>query len=232
MNRPPPAVPLLGRALILTLVAHGGAMLAMAGLLLPGMPGGPHAAAGGRAAYVVAHPWLWRAGWAAWQVTAASDLLLAVALVLTPWAPRTPAVLTLVLTLCALVPDQYGQARWTWAGVRLAADPAAYAGFERHTFILVAGWGAAGYVLAALGWTWCFAAAGVWSRGLTILSAVTWTLFAAATVVVFLPRPPAWAAAATSAGNAVAFVLLMVWLAAVTLRVRRREREARAEALS
>ncbi len=213
---------LLERALLFTLIAHGVAMLGMAALLLPGMPGGTHAAVADRAAYVVGHPWAWRVGWLGWQVTAASDLLLAVALVVTPWVPRTPAVLTLLVTIAALIPDQYGQAMWTGPGVRLTADPAAYAAFEPHVMRLVAGWASVGYIAAALGWTWCFAAAGTWSGRLTVLSIATWTGFAVPTAGLFLPRRPAWFGVVTSAGNAIAFVLLMLWFADVYLHVRRR----------
>ncbi len=214
----------LERALIFTLIAHGLAMVGMALLLLPGMPGGPHAAVAARAAYVAAHPWLWRAGWFGWQLTAASDLLLAIALLVTTWVPKVPATLTLLVTLATLVPDQYGQATWTWVGTRLAAHPAKYAPFESHVMQLIAGWGTVGYLAAALGWTWCFAAAGTWSRRLTWLSIATWGLFAIATVGLFSPSPPTWLPIVTSAGNAVAFVLLMVWLISVLVQVRRRTR--------
>src|SRR5205823_3159427 len=80
---------LLELALLLTFVAHAIAMAAMAALLLPGMPGGgtPEAV---RVAYIAAHPWLWRLGWSTWGATALSDVLLALALVRTPWVPRTP----------------------------------------------------------------------------------------------------------------------------------------------
>ncbi len=216
---------LLERAVLFTLVAHAAAMVGMAALLLPGMPGGSHAAVADRAAYVAAHPWAWRAGWFGWQVTAVSDLLFAIALMATPWVPRGPAVLTLAVTVAALLPDQYGQARWTWPAVRVAVDRAAYARLEQHLMRLIAGWGTVGYIAAALGWTWCLAAAGAWSRRLTILSVATWGLFALGTVGLFLPGRSAAVAVVTSAGNAVAFVLLLAWLVGVFLRVRHRGSE-------
>ena len=214
----------LKRALLFTLLAHGLAMIGMATLLLPGMPGGPHAGVAARAAYVAGHAWAWRVGWFGWQLTAASDLLLALALLATPWVPRAPAVLTLLATVITLVPDQFGQAKWSWVGVRVAADPVAYAPFEALQMRLVAGWATVGYLTAALGWTWCFAAAGTWSRRLTWLSVATWGLFALATAGFFVPGRAAWLTVATSVGNAAAFVLLMVWLAAVTERVFHRSR--------
>src|SRR4051812_27382082 len=112
----------LERALLFTFVAHAAGMIAMAAFLLPGMPGGPSVDVAVRAAYVASHPWLWRLGWLGWQVTALSDLLLAIALLVTPWVRKHAALATLALTIAALAPDQFGQFRWTWAGVALAGD--------------------------------------------------------------------------------------------------------------
>src|SRR5215472_12738159 len=109
----------LERALLFSFVVHGIAMLAMVLLLLPGMPGGPNDSMA-RMAYVAAHPWLWRLGWFPWQLTALSDVLIALALVATRWIPRLPAVLTLLITLLAIIPDQAGQAIWVTRGVALA----------------------------------------------------------------------------------------------------------------
>src|SRR5258706_10287581 len=78
----------LERALIVTLLAHAAGMVSMAFFLLPGMPGGGTPDDAARMAYIASHPWLWRIGWLPWQVTAASDLLLAVALFWTPWVGR------------------------------------------------------------------------------------------------------------------------------------------------
>src|SRR5688572_8797107 len=111
-HSPPRAARLLEGALLLTFVAHAVAMASMALLLLPGMPGGPQADDALRVRYIAEHPWLWRLGWFPWQVTALSDLLLAVALVRTKWIPRAAALLTLGVTLAALVPDQLGQVLW------------------------------------------------------------------------------------------------------------------------
>ena len=88
----------------------------------------------------------------------------------------------------------------------------------------IAGYGTVGYLLAALGWTWCFAAAGAWSRRLTRMSIATWGIFAAATCVLFLPGSCQTPLLATlvSVGNAIAFVLLMIWLVAVDEQVARR----------
>src|SRR4051812_11673033 len=84
----------LEQALLLSLVLHLLAMLGMALLLLPGMPGGNYADVAGRMVYVADHPWLWRLGWLPWQLTALSDLLLALALLRAPAISRLPAALT------------------------------------------------------------------------------------------------------------------------------------------
>ena len=217
--------------MLLTILCHGLAMLGMALLLLPGMPGGLSHSTVERVQYVATHPVAWRLGWAGWQATAASDLVLAIALLVTPWIPKWPAMLTLVATLAAVVPDQVAQYQWSLHGPAIAVAAVhrsaceIYLTFESHCFHGVAAVGTIGYLLGAFGWTWCFAAAGTWSRRLTQLSIVTWTLFAAATAVMFLPT--AWVdrlSGAVSVGNAVAFVLLMVWLVMVTERVLRRAR--------
>src|SRR3954454_23205387 len=98
----PVAARFLESALLFNLLIHAVAMLSMALLLIPGMPGGMSDAPA-RVAYVGAHPWLWRLGWLPWQMTAAADLWLGIALLVTPWIPRVPALLTVLLTLAAIV---------------------------------------------------------------------------------------------------------------------------------
>ncbi len=215
-------------ALAFTFLCHGAAMLGMVLFLLPGMPGGGVADVAARAAYVAGHPWQWRLGWLGWQLTALSDLLLGIALVRTPWIPRVPAWLTLLVTLAALVPDQGGQALWVTIGVDLAREAvrsgnaAAYLRFETEIFPVIAGWGATLYTVGALGWTWCFAAAGVWSRRLTWLSVAVWGIFAIVSPALLLPGWMRAPDAIVSAANAVGFVLMQAWFALVALRVRAR----------
>src|SRR6476646_1339821 len=125
----------LEQALLLSLVLHLLAMLGLALLLLPGMPGGSQGDVAGRMAYVAGHPWLWRLGWLPWQLTALSDLLLALALLHAPAIPRLPATLTFAVTVVALLPDQIGQLLWVTHGVDLAGSGnlAAYSAFEAAT---------------------------------------------------------------------------------------------------
>ncbi len=210
--------------MVFTFVAHLVAMAVMAAVLLPMMPGGPVHDDAERMRRIATHPWAFRWGWVPWQITAASDLWLAVALVRTTWVPRLPAWLALVATVVAVVPDQTGQVLWMLRGPAIAAggDPGAYLGFETRVYALTAAWGAIGYTVAAVFWSWAFASAGTWCRGLGILSAVLWPLFMGVSVAPLLPdgsRPPA---SAVAAGNAMGFVLLVVWLAWVSERVFRR----------
>src|SRR5258707_1507725 len=87
----------LEQALLITILAHAAAMLSMALLLLPGMPGGSnHLAA--RVGYIAAHPCLWRLGWFPWHLTALSDLLIAGAVLRPAWSPRIPAILVIITT--------------------------------------------------------------------------------------------------------------------------------------
>lgn len=232
LREPLPEEGWLPTALLFAFITHAVAMMSMGLLLLPGMPGGSSTTMALCVAYIAAHPWLWRLGWLGWQITALSDLLLALALAATRWIPKPASTATLALTLAALIPDQLGQFLWTWKGPVLAqaaiisGSYGPYLALEQRCFHLVAGWGTVGYLSAALGWTWCFAAASVWSRRLTWLSVCTWGLFVAATGLIFLPAThtnPALGVT-VSVANAIAFVLLLVWLAAVTERVLRRSR--------
>lgn len=215
------AARLLEIALMATFVAHGLGMVSLAALLLPGLPGGTNPDAAARAAYIAAHPWLWRLGWFPWQVTAASDVLLAIALVRTRWIPKVPATVTLIVTLIAILPDQIGQAVWISAGVRIAQravaehSPAIYSAFEARIYLVVSAWAALLYTAGALGWTWCFIAAGTWRRRLTLLSVPLWSVFLFAAIGPLLPPPARPSPALIGAANAAGFLLMQWWFVEV-----------------
>lgn len=220
----------LEAALIWNFIIHGAAMVAMAAILAPFLPGGGLADDAARIARIAEHPWLFRLGWIPWHLCAVIDLVFAIALLRTSWIPRLPAIATLVFTLAAIVPDQGAQIRWITRGVELAGeatragDPAIYLRFEGPNFEFGSGWAAVLYTLAAIGWTFCFVGTPVWTRGLGWLSAITWTTFAVVSPMPLLPasmRPPP---AVIAAGNAGTFILLEVWLAAVTESVLRLSR--------
>lgn len=216
---------LLERALLFSFVIHGVAMVSMALLLLPGMPGGGVTDAASRIRYVSEHPWRWRLGWFPWQLTALSDVLVGVGLLRTRWMPKVPAVITMLVTVAAVIPDQAGQIAWMTRGLALAqsGDAVAYLDYEARIFSWTAVWGGTLYTIGALGWTWCFVAGRAWNGVLTALSAVLWPLFVYVNAGPFLPGI-APSHGFVAAGNAVAFVLLEVWLALVAERVLRRSR--------
>jgi hypothetical protein len=224
--------PLLEWSLFFTFACHGVAMIGMVLFLLPGMPGGGVADDAARVAYVADHPWLWRLGWLPWQITAVSDLLLAIALYRTPWIPRAPAIAVCALTLGAVGPDQLAQALWVTEGVDLAraaveaGDVAPYLAFEARIFPLTAAWAATLYTLAAIGWSVAFARARVWSRALTRLSIAAWTVFIVVSAAPLLPSAARVPSEVVAAGNATGFLLLQLWLVLVSdevMKVSRRE---------
>lgn len=217
---------LLERALLFTFVIHGVGMLSMALLLLPGMPGAGTADDHERIRYIASHPWLWRLGWLPWGLTALSDLLIAIGLLRTTWIPKVPAAVTAVLTVAAILPDQAGQILWMTRGIELAqsGNAAAYLAYESRIFEWTAVWGGLLYTFGALGWTWCFVSAGVWSRPLTVLSAVLWPLFLYSNGGPKLPAAIQASPMGVALGNAVGFLLLQAWFLLVTEQVLRRSR--------
>src|SRR5258706_3699348 len=150
----PAAARLLERALLITILAHAAAMLAMVLFLLPSMPGGSNPIAA-RIAYIASNPWLWRLGWLPWQLTALADVLLAVALLRTPWIPRYPAIFVSLTTLAAVLVEQPGELSWISKGVGLAqtvlqnGHPESYLQFETYTYLRIAAWAAALYTITA-----------------------------------------------------------------------------------
>lgn len=202
-------------------------------LLLPGLPGGIHVRLIDRTAYVASHRRAWRTGWFSWQLTALSNLLLGIALLRTNWIRKLPAILSVVTTVVAIIPDQTGQVLWMWWGPSMAAHAVAtgnvsgYAEFETHTFLMIAGWAPLFYIAGALGWSWCFAAARIWSRGLTIISLTAWIIFAISALVLITPKTFERApciSGSVGVGNAIALLLLVCWLAILAERVLRRSR--------
>lgn len=225
-----PAERSLERALLFGLVMHAVAMLAMATALAPMLPGGPERDVMARAAALAASPWRARLGWIPWQLCALGDLWIGVALVRVRWIPRAAAWASLLFTVAAVAPDQWGELQWDGALVALAAealrtrDAAAFSVAESTAFHATAGWGALLYSLAALGWTAAFSGAGTWRPWLTRLSFPLWATTLGAALATLAPtslRPPAqWIAA----GNALGFAMMLPWLYGVTEAVLLRSR--------
>src|SRR5262249_8404586 len=85
-------------------------------------------------------------------------------------------------------------------------------------------WGGTLYLCMALGWTWCFASAGTWSRFLTVLSCITWSLLAIGSAALLLPEEFQPTLRLVSAATAAGLALLLLWLALVAELVLRRAR--------
>ncbi|HVS39089.1 MAG TPA: DUF2071 domain-containing protein [Gemmataceae bacterium] len=230
----PPAARFLEQVLLASFVVHLVAIVTMAAICMNGVPDATAADGAARLAYVADHAVLWRIGWIPWHLSAAVDLLTGIAVVCTRWVPRLPAVLTLLVTLAAVGVEQSGEIPWTVQGpiraaeARGAGEPQQYLDFEAPVYQRAVVWGASLYMVMALGWTWCFAAAETWSRALTWLSIVTWGALAVGSVALLLPRSWQPPREVVGAANGVGFLLLLLWLALVTERVLRRSRASEA----
>ncbi len=229
-DEPRLAARFLEQVLLINLGVHALALVGTVLCLLPGVPGGSASSDGERVAYLAGHPWLWRLGWLPWQASALADLLMAAAFLRTSWIPRVPAAIVLFFTLVANVPDLTGQALWVTRGLNLAAqadrsgDLLPYLLFEKQVYRAVVVWGGSLYLCMALAWCWCFAAAGAWTRNLTGLSLLTWSILSVGSLGLLLPEELQPNPAMVGASNGIGLTLLVVWLAAVSEQVLRRAR--------
>jgi hypothetical protein len=220
----------LEQVLLLNILVHAAGVVTMGLLLMPGMPGGLVPDDTRRIAYIAEHPWLWRLGWVPWHLDALLDLLTGIALVRTRWVPHVPALLTFLVTLAAVLPEQTGEITWATRGVSLAIEAhqtgvlTPYLRLEAWSFHLTAVVGASLYLVMALGWTWCFAKGGSWSRTLTWLSPFAWGCLSVGSVGLLLPASFRPGPLAIAVGNGVGFVLLEIWLILVAEQVLRRSR--------
>ena len=225
----------LEQTLLWNVLIHAAAIASMVLLLLPGMPGGPVADDAERIAYIAAHPWLWRLGWLPWHLAAFIDLLTGVALVGTRWVPRLPAVLTLLVTLCAVIPEQWGELAWVTRGVEMASAARGtdlLASYAKSSYLELEAWyvylavvvGASFYMIMFLGWAWCFAAAGTWSRLLTWLTPIAWGVLAVGSLGLLLPHSMRPGPLLVAVCNGLGFPLLELWLILVAEQVLRRAR--------
>ena len=116
-------------SLAVNFVAHGLALSSMVALLLPALPGGTAHSDAERVIVIAEHPWRFRLGWFPWQLCAVADLWMAITMVRIHAFPRVARWLVLILTIAAVIPDQWGQAMWITRGVELAQTaPGAYLG--------------------------------------------------------------------------------------------------------
>lgn len=215
-------------SIFFALLVHVIALFTMAGLLLPGIPGPGLDTIDLRAVYVATHSWQWHLGWLPWHLCALSDLALSLALLQLRWIPKALSIPTLLLTLTAVVLEQYFETLWDIWGPHVAATGGfAYLRFESRVSIPVSVIAAVLYAVMAIGWSLCLSHSSTWTKVLTWLSAVTWTLLLISSASQLLPfghRPPAVLA---DLGNTVGFPLMVLWfllaLEAVLRRTRRTE---------
>jgi hypothetical protein len=220
----------LVRAFVAIFVIHVVAMLAMPLVLAKYLPGGGASSDEARVAAIAAAPWSLRIGWLPWQLTAAVDLVFAWLVARTTWLPRALRVLSAVVTLAAVVPDQIAQALYVTEGISRAsrvvagADSlAAFLAWEEGVFRLTAGWGATLYTLGTVFFLEAFRRGRVWSKPLGIATTIFYLSMPLAAVAPLLGLagvavPPKLVIAL----NAIGFVVLLFVYALLAEAVLRR----------
>lgn len=219
------------RAIVLTFLAHGAAMLGMLLFLLPLVPGGGGGTDLDRMLRIADSPVAYRLGWLGWQITAISDLLLAAALVRVTSArsrARRIAVVTAGFVVLAVIPDQTAQISLVTRGFELAREGAPYRdatdfiAFENMMFPLTSGWAAVLYTLGAIGWALVLREVGIWNRALARLSPPMLVLFSGISIAPILPLALRPKPELIGIGNALAFTVLEAWFALVWWLLRKR----------
>jgi hypothetical protein len=225
----------LVRATVFTFLAHGAAMLLMAGLLMPMLPGGAGAGSDAeRVARIAASPMTYRIGWFGWQMTAASDIVFGIALFRASMSgpARRSGIAQLVFVLLAVIPDQLAQLMLVTRGVDLAREAVArgdtteFRAFEEAMFPLTSGWAAILYTLAGFGWVATLRRSARWNRMLEWLSPPLLLLFLVISIAPVLPSAIRPSAELIGGGNAIAFTLLEVWFVTVVVALSSRARRS------
>jgi hypothetical protein len=209
----------LQRSLLFCLVVHVLAMLSMATVLAPAMDMTVDVAT--RAAWVAGHPWLWRLGWLPWQLCALSDVLVSLGIVLwvrgrpepTRWAAKAWATLACLMTMAAVLPEQWAEG-YAWLHMP-SLEGAEYAAREAWLLVMTGTYGGLAYVGMLVCWVLFAAAMTPPSRirtALLVLTAIDAALFVAAGLGVWRvtgePGYPGFEV--VGALNMVAFPLLAV----------------------
>ncbi len=214
----------VARSLAFFIVVHVAALGTMAFLLEPGLR--PTVTVGERAAYVAAHPWAWRLGWFPWQLCALSNLLMSATL--TRWLSSRPssagshwALLSLFLTVAAIVPEQWGELVLVKDYVNLArgvgdeAGLRAFAETERWVFVMTGPAANTSYVLMTIAWIMALrrAAGAVLARNMTLLGVCMCVPFLAASALIYRATRTLELRGMEQSipFNAIAFPLLLLW---------------------
>jgi len=212
----------LERVCAAALAARLLSLAAFLGLLLPGTP--VRAGLAERAAWLAAHPWLWRLGWLPGVLVALCDLALAAALVASPRLPRWPARAAFAAAVGAAAVTLPGQLRYAIAlpGAALRA----LAGSDLTAFSILEArdvrwaFGLAPLLAAAAGLAWSAALRRVyWTSACTRAALAAFPALAtagAAALVWAWSGFPFWVAAGCLAAG---LALATVWLALVAEQV-------------
>ncbi len=209
-------------ALLVTLPVHVLALITMAALLLPAMPGPGLPTPELRLATITAHPLLWHFGWLPWHLCALSDLALSSALLTARWIPKRASTITFGFTIAAFAIEQYYETLWDAGAPHY--NPAAYAIFEHHVYFEVCVVAATLYAFMAVGWSWSLSFAPDWTRTLTVLSCVVWPVLLFAASAPLLAPAVLVPQALIDLGNKVGFVLMTIWFILALEAVLRRTR--------
>lgn len=209
---------LLESAFWFALFTHGIGLITMAVLLLPGMPGGavPDLE---RIQYIAENQTLWQVGWLPWQLSALSDLLIAIALLQVKQIPAAMRWLVLLATLVAIAPDQIGQIIWVRDGPLIAHlsivkdNPSIYLKFEQPIYVMICGWAALLYSVLAVFWTMALRPLLNASKTYYTFSWTIWTLSAVCSVLFLLSSIISIPFIVLAVANAVFFPLLLLWFA-------------------
>lgn len=175
------------KALLFCVAIHVLALLTTALILMPGLDMTSDTLA--RAAWVAAHPWLWRGGWFLWALSALGNVLMSVALCAAlASAPGKPglaiAVSAAAFAAVGVVPDMFGNLGMVFDLVERAAeqplDPVAYIAAESTHLWRVGSLAALLYTLMGIGWLFAVvrACGGVWRhRVLVTFGLLSATIF-------------------------------------------------------
>ncbi len=149
-------------ALLFFLVVHLVALGTMALMVQPGFDVALPAA--DRAAYVAEHPWIWRLGWLPWQLSALSDVLISMTLIL--WLCTRSnrlawkwALAGLAFNLAASIPEQVGEWQLVTSHIGTATRASQSVSNlelfaqEQNSLLSVVGvWGGFVYLFMTLAW--------------------------------------------------------------------------------
>jgi len=220
-------------ALFAFLVAHAIALLSMVLLVAPGLDVARTLAE--RSSYVAEHSWRWRIGWLPWQLSALSDIAVSVALVrYCRGRAAFFAWVGLLLTLVAVIPDQWGE----YALTTLLVDHAQAGALDRYLEVelfclrMTTLCGNQSYVAMSFAWIAAFAYAGVRPRPQIVSGVTAMAFFTASSALAYratqhAPDYPGMRLAGALAG--VGFVLLLVWtfIAATSIAAAEEESSSR-----